>query len=109
MGWLYLFIAILAEVAGTIALKYAEGFTKPLPVLVVVLGYGLAFFLLSKVVQVLPLAITYAIWSGTGIALIGVIGWSFMGQKLDMAALIGIGLIISGVLVINIFSKSVTH
>jgi small multidrug resistance pump len=109
MGWLYLFIAILAEVAGTIALKYAEGFTKPLPVLGVVMGYGLAFFLLSKVVQVLPLAVTYAIWSGTGIALIGVLGWAFMGQKLDIAALIGIGLIISGVLVINIFSKSVTH
>ena len=109
MAWLYLVIAILAEVAGTIALKYAEGFTKPLPVLVVVLGYGLAFFMLSKVVQVLPLAITYAIWSGVGIALIGIIGWIFIGQKLDAAALIGIALIISGVLIINSFSKSVGH
>jgi small multidrug resistance pump len=109
MAWIYLTVAVLAEVAGTIALKYAEGFTKPIPVVVVVLGYGLAFFLLSKVVQMLPLAITYAIWSGTGIALIGIIGWLFLGQKLDAAALIGIALIVSGVLVMNIFSTSVVH
>lgn len=107
MAWIYLFIAILAEVAGTVALKHTEGFTRPLPILVVALGYGTAFFLLSKVVQVLPLAVTYAIWSGVGIALIALIGWVFVGQKLDFAALIGIGLIISGVLVINIFSQSV--
>ena len=107
MAWIYLCIAILAEVAGTVALKYTEGFTRPLPILVVALGYGIAFFLLSKVVQVLPLAITYAIWSGVGIALIALIGWAFVGQKLDLAALLGIGLIISGVLVINIFSRSV--
>jgi small multidrug resistance pump len=107
MAWIYLCIAILAEVAGTLALKYAEGFTKPLPVLVVALGYGIAFFLLSKVVQMLPLAITYAIWSGTGIALIALLGWIVVGQKLDLAALVGIGLIISGVLVINIFSQSI--
>jgi len=75
MAWIYLGIAILAEAAGTVALKYAEGFTKILPVLVVLLGYGLAFFLLSKVVQMLPLAITYAIWAGFGIALVSVIGW----------------------------------
>lgn len=109
MAWIYLCVAILAEVAGTVALKYTVGFTKPLPILVVVLGYGIAFFLLSKVVQMLPLAITYAIWSGAGIALIALIGWAFIGQKLDLAALFGIGLIIAGVLVINFFSKSVTH
>ncbi len=109
MAWLYLSIAILAEVAGTIALKYSQGFTKPLPLLVVVFGYGLAFFLLAKVVQVLPLAITYAIWSGVGIALVGVISWLAFGQKLDLAALLGIGLIIAGVMVINVFSSSVQH
>lgn len=108
MAWLYLSIAILAEVAGTIALKYADGFTKPIPVMVVVLGYALAFFLLSKVVQILPLAITYAIWAGGGIFLVGVIGWLFLGQRLDAAALLGIGLIILGVLVINLFSKSIS-
>ncbi|WVN41977.1 multidrug efflux SMR transporter [beta proteobacterium MWH-UniP1] len=109
MAWLYLSIAILAEVAGTVALKYTQGFTKPLPLLVVIFGYGLAFFLLAKVVQTLPLAITYAIWSGAGIALVGVIGWLALGQKLDVAALMGIGLIILGVVVINVFSKSISH
>ncbi len=109
MAWLYLSIAILAEVAGTVALKYTQGFTKPLPLLVVIFGYGLAFFLLAKVVQTLPLAITYAIWSGAGIALVGVIGWLALGQKLDVAALVGIGLIILGVVVINVFSKSISH
>lgn len=109
MAWFYLSIAILAEVAGTVALKYTQGFTKPLPLLVVIFGYGLAFFLLAKVVQTLPLAITYAIWSGAGIALVSVIGWLALGQKLDVAALVGIGLIILGVVVINVFSKSVSH
>ncbi len=109
MAWFYLTIAIVAEVVGTVALKYAQGFSKPIPVLIVLLGYGTAFFMLSKVVQVLALAITYAIWAGAGIALIGVIGWLALGQKLDSAALAGIGLIISGVVVINLFSKSVQH
>ncbi len=109
MAWFYLTIAIVAEVVGTVALKYAEGFSKPIPVLAVLLGYGTAFFMLSKVVQVLPLAITYAVWAGAGIALIGVIGWLALGQKLDSAALAGIGLIMSGVVVINLFSKSVQH
>ncbi|MBU3725166.1 MAG: multidrug efflux SMR transporter [Burkholderiaceae bacterium] len=109
MTWLYLGIAIAAEVAGTIALRYTDGFSRPLPILIVALGYGLAFFLLAKVVQVLPLAITYAIWSGVGIALVGIIGWVWIGQKLDLAALIGIALIISGVVVINLFSDSISH
>jgi multidrug transporter EmrE-like cation transporter len=102
-------VAILAEVIGTVALKYAEGFTRPFPSLIVVLGYGLAFFLLSRVVQTIPLAVAYAVWSGAGIALIGIIGWVFVGQRLDWAALIGIGLIIGGVVVINLFSSSITH
>ncbi len=102
-------IAILAEVIGTVALKSAAGFTKPLPSLVVIAGYGLAFFLLARVVQTIPLAVAYAVWSGAGIALIGIIGWVFIGQKLDWAALMGIGLIISGVVVINLFSSSITH
>ncbi len=109
MAWFYLTIAIVAEVVGTVALKYTQGFSKPIPVLVVMLGYGTAFFMLSRVVQVLPLAITYAIWAGAGIVLIGVIGWLALGQKLDSAALAGIGLIMSGVVVINLFSKSVQH
>ncbi len=109
MAWLMLGIAIIAEVIGTVALKHADGFTKPIPSLIVILGYGLAFFLLSRVVQTIPLAVAYAVWSGAGIALIGVIGWIFVGQRLDLAALIGIGLIICGVVVINLFSKSISH
>lgn len=109
MAWLMLGIAIIAEVIGTVALKHADGFTKLIPSLVVILGYGLAFFLLSRVVQTIPLAVAYAVWSGAGIALIGVIGWIFVGQRLDLAALIGIGLIICGVVVINLFSKSISH
>lgn len=109
MAWIMLSIAILAEVIGTVALKYAAGFTKPIPSLIVVVGYGLAFFLLSKVVQTIPLAVSYAVWSGAGIALIGVIGWVFVGQRLDLGALVGISLIVAGVVVINLFSKSITH
>lgn len=109
MAWLMLGIAILAEVIGTVALKYADGFTKPIPSVIVILGYGLAFFLLSRVVQTIPLAVAYAVWSGAGIALIGMISWVFVGQRLDLAALIGIGLIICGVVVINLFSKSISH
>lgn len=109
MAWIYLTIAIVAEVIATAALKSSEGFTKLVPSVLVVAGYGIAFYLLSKIVQVLPLAITYAIWSGAGIALVGIIGWVWLGQKLDMAAICGIGLIIIGVLVINMFSSTVSH
>lgn len=109
MAWFYLAITICAEVIGTMALKFSEGFTKPLPSLVVILGYGVSFYFLSKIVQVLPVSIAYAIWSGAGIALIGIIGWVWLGQKLDAGAIIGITLILAGVVVINVFSKSVAH
>lgn len=109
MAWILLSIAIIAEVIATAALKSSAGFTKLIPSLIVVAGYCLAFYLLSKIVQVLPLAITYAIWSGAGIALVGILGWIWLGQKLDLAAICGISLIIIGVLVINMFSTTVSH
>jgi small multidrug resistance pump len=109
MAWIYLSIAIVAEVIATTALKYTEGFTRLLPTSVVLVGYGIAFFLLSKIVQMLPLAVTYAIWSGAGIALVGIAGWIWLGQKLDLAAILGIALIIIGVLVINVFSSTISH
>lgn len=109
MAWIYLCIAIIAEVVATTALKYTEGFSRLAPSAIVVAGYGAAFFLLSKIVQVLPLAVTYAIWSGAGIALVGIVGWIWLGQKLDTAAMLGIALIILGVLVINVFSSTVSH
>ena len=109
MVWFYLAIAITAEVMATIALKFSEGFTKFIPSALVVVGYAGAFYFLSKVLNRIPISIAYAIWSGAGVALVGFVGWIWLGQKLDAGALIGIGLIIAGVLVINIFSQSISH
>ena len=109
MVWFYLAIAITAEVMATTALKFSEGFTKLAPSLLVVAGYAGAFYFLSKVLDQIPISIAYAIWSGAGVALVGIVGWLWLGQKLDTGALVGIGLIIAGVLVINIFSQSVSH
>jgi len=109
MAWLILGFAIITEVIATTALKYTEGFTKMVPTAVSLLGYGLSFFALSRILNQIPLAIAYAIWSGAGISLVGIIGWLWLGQKLDVGALIGIGLIIVGVVVINLFSTSISH
>ncbi len=107
--WLYLAIAIVAEVIATSSLKYSEGFSKPLPTLVVAAGYATSFFLLSLILKTLPVSITYAIWSGAGVALVTLVGWFWLGQKLDLGALIGIGLIVLGVVVINLFSNTVSN
>jgi small multidrug resistance pump len=108
-GYLYLAIAIVAEVIATTALKAVEGFSKPLPLILVVVGYGIAFWMLSLVMKSIPVGVTYAIWSGLGIVLISIAGLLIYGQKLDLAALAGIGLIIAGVLVIQLFSGSTGH
>ena len=108
MHYLYLAIAIIAEVTATSSLKYTEDFTKWLPSLIVILGYGIAFYFLTLSLKVLPIGIAYAIWAGAGIALITLIGWFWFGEKLNLAALIGIGLIITGVVVIQLFSKTNT-
>lgn len=107
-AWLLLAIAICAEVIATTSLKYSEGFTKPLPTLAVALGYGVSFFLLSLILKTLPVSITYAVWSGLGVALVTLLGWLWLGQKLDAGALAGIGLIVAGVVVINVFSNTTT-
>ncbi len=109
MHWIYLSIAIVAEVIATTALKAAAGFTRPLPSLVVVIGYAIAFFCLSLTLRSVPIGIAYAIWSGVGIVLVSVAAWLLFGQRLDLPALLGIALIMAGVLVINLWSKSVTH
>lgn len=106
MHWWYLALAIAAEVVATSALKAAAGFTRPLPSVLVVLGYGIAFYCLSLSLRVVPVGVAYAIWSGVGTALIVVIGWLLFGQKLDLAALIGLALIVAGVAVLQIFSRS---
>ena len=109
MNWLYLSIAIVAEVIATSALNAADGFTRSGPSLVVVVGYGIAFYFLSLALRGIPVGIAYAVWSGVGIVLISVIGWIAFGQRLDAAAVLGIGLIMAGVIVLNVFSRSSVH
>ncbi len=106
MHWLHLIIAIIAEVIATSALKAAAGFTRPLPSLVVVAGYGLAFYFLSLTLRVIPMGVAYAVWSAVGIALVSLIGWLVYDQRLDAPALLGMGLIIAGVAVIQLFSRT---
>jgi small multidrug resistance pump len=107
--WLALVIAIIAEVIGTTALKASNEFTRLVPSLIVVVGYGTAFYFMSISMRVLPVGIMYAIWSGMGIVLISVLGWLVYRQTLDVPAIIGLGFIIAGVIIINVFSKSVGH
>ncbi|EKM0370967.1 QacE family quaternary ammonium compound efflux SMR transporter [Cronobacter turicensis] len=109
MTWLLLSVAIVCEVIGTTFLKLSEGFSRLLPTLVMVVCYGIAFWCLSVTMRTIPTGIIYAIWSGVGIVLIGVVGWIFLGQKLDLPAMLGMGLIIAGVIVINLFSRAVAH
>jgi len=107
-SYLYLAIAIAAEVVGTSALKASHGFTRLLPSLIVVAGYGVAFYCLSLALRTIPVGIAYAIWSGAGVVLITLIGWLVYRQPLDLPAMLGIALILAGVLVIQLFSTSVS-
>jgi small multidrug resistance pump len=109
MPYLYLAGAILGEVIATSALKASEGFTELLPSLLVVAGYALAFYLLSMVLKTIPVGVAYAIWSGAGIALITVVGWVVYGQKIDVAGVGGMALIMAGVIVLQLFSKAAAH
>jgi len=108
-SYAYLAIAIIAEVIATTALKASEGFSNLLPSILVVVGYGVAFYCLSMTLRTIPVGIAYAIWSGAGIVLVSLIGFALYGQKLDVWAVVGIGLIMSGVLILNLLSKSVAH
>jgi small multidrug resistance pump len=107
--WLYLAVAIISEVAGTSALRSAEGFTRLVPSCIVIVGYATAFYFLSLTLKTIPVGVAYAIWSGAGTALVTLVAWVFMGQKLDAAAGIGILLIIAGVLVLNLYSKAAAN
>lgn len=108
-NWLFLAVAILSEVAATSALKASEGFTKLWPSLLVIAGYAVAFYFLALTLRTIPVGVAYAVWSGVGIVLISAIGWFLFDQKLDAPAVVGITLIISGVVVLNLFSKSQAH
>jgi small multidrug resistance pump len=103
---LALMIAILSEVAATSALKACDGFRNLVPSIIVVIGYGSAFYFLSLALRTIPMGVAYAIWSGIGIVLISLAGYLAYGQKLDLAALAGMGLIIAGVFVLNVLSSS---
>jgi small multidrug resistance pump len=109
MKWIYLLIAIGAETIGTSALKASDGFTRPVPVIITALAYGVSFYFLSQALRFFPVGVAYAIWSGVGVVVISLIGAIFFKQSLDAAALAGIGLIVAGVLVLNLFSRSVPH
>lgn len=105
-NWVFLSIAIVAEVIATSALKSSEGFSRLWPSLIVIAGYLLAFYFLSLTLRTIPVGIAYAIWAGLGIVLIAVSSWLLYGQKLDFPAILGMGLIIAGVVTINVFSKA---
>ncbi len=109
MNYLYLAVAITAEVIGTTALKASEGFTRLGPSAVVAVAYLAAFFFLSLTLRTIPVGVAYAIWSGAGIVLVTVIAWFLYNQRLDAGAIAGIALILAGVIVLNVFSKSAAH
>jgi small multidrug resistance pump len=109
MPWIQLAVAIIAEVIGTTCLKLSAGLTKPLPTIGVAVAYGLSFWFLSRTLDTIPVGVAYAIWSGAGVTLIAAIGWALLGQKLDVAAFVGMGLIVAGVVVLNIFSRTAAH
>ena len=107
--YLYLLFAVIAETIGTTALQASQQFTRLWPSVIVVIAYALAFYLLSLTLKFMPVGIMYAIWSGLGIVLIALIAWIVFSQRLDGPAVIGMGLIIAGIVVIQLFSKTATH
>ena len=108
-AYLFLFMAIVAEIIATSTLKASEQFTRLWPSVVVTIGYAVSFYCLSQALRVLPVGIAYAIWSAAGIVLVSLVAFLVYRQHLDMPAVLGMGLIIAGVVVINLFSKSVPH
>lgn len=103
---LTLLVAIVAEVMATTALKASDGFTRLWPSLLVLIGYGVAFYCLSLTMRSLPLGLVYALWSGLGLLLITLAGWLIWGQRLDLPALVGMALIVAGVFVINLSGRA---
>lgn len=108
-SYLALGIAIVAEVIGTTALKSSDSFTRLVPSLITVAGYGCALYFLTVTMESIPTGVAYAIWSGLGIVLISIAGFVVHQQKIDLAGMLGMALIIAGVVVLNIFSKSTMH
>ena len=107
--YIVLLCAVAAETIGTAALQASQQFSKPLPSVVVVISYAISFYLLALALRSIPLGIAYALWSGLGIVFITCIGFLVYGQKLDLPAILGLGMILSGIIVIHLFSSSATH
>ncbi len=108
-AYLILLLAVVAETIGTTALQASQQFTRLWPSVLVVVGYGFAFYLMGLTLRVMPVGIVYAIWSGLGIVLIALIGFVVFGQRLDWPAVLGLTLILVGILVIHLFSDTATH
>jgi len=109
MAYFYLAIAIIAEVAATSALKASAEFTRLVPSLIVVVGYGIAFYCMTLVLRSIPVGVTYAVWAGLGIVLVTIVGAILYKEIPDVPAVIGIGLIVTGVILINVYSKTIDH
>ncbi|WP_306004976.1 DMT family transporter [Aquicoccus porphyridii] len=109
LAYVYLFIAILTETIGTTALQASQQFSRLWPSILVVLAYGASFWFMALALKFMPVGLVYAIWSGLGIVLIAVIGYLVFQQKLDLPAVIGIGMIMAGIVVIQLFSNTTTH
>lgn len=109
MPYVYLAISIIAEVIATSALKASDGFSKLWPSVLVVIGYGVAFHFLALTLKTVPIGVAYAIWACAGVSIVAIVGWLLFGQKLDAPAIIGMALIVTGVVVMQAFSKSAGH
>lgn len=108
-GYLYLAIAVTAEVIATTSMKAISGLSKPLPLMLVIAGYGISFWMLSLVVKTIPVGVAYAVWAGLGIVLVSIAATFIYQQRLDLPAMLGMGLIVTGVMVIQLFSQTTGH
>lgn len=108
-GYLYLAIAVTAEVIATTSMKSISGLSKPLPLMLVIVGYGISFWMLSLVVKTIPVGVAYAVWAGLGIVLVSIAATFIYQQRLDLPAMLGMGLIVAGVMVIQLFSQTTGH
>ncbi|ARU90046.1 multidrug efflux SMR transporter [Pseudomonas sp. M30-35] len=108
-GYLYLAIAVTAEVIATTSMKAISGLSKPLPLILVIVGYAISFWMLSLVVKTIPVGVAYAVWAGLGIVLVSIAATFIYQQRLDLPAMLGMGLIVAGVMVIQLFSQTTGH
>jgi small multidrug resistance pump len=109
MAYAWLLASIITEVIATTVLKSVNNFTAPVPTAVVAIGYAATFYFFYRALDVIPIGVAYAIWSGLGMVLIALLAWVFYRQTLDFAAFAGIGLILAGVIVLQLFSKTAGH